>query len=200
MQADPDPTPVMNLLQDFRRSQVMFAAVSLGVFDRLVAGPAPLPRLATELGVDADALGRLLDAAVSLSLLAKSGDGYANTATAEAYLTSHSPRRLTGYLRYSGAVLWQLWYHLADAVREGTHRWRQTYGTDGPIFSHFFRTDVDRREFLMGMHGQGMLSSPQVVAAFDLGRFRRLVDLGGATGHLVVAACQRYQEIGRAHV
>jgi acetylserotonin N-methyltransferase len=27
---------------------------------------------------------------------------------------------------------------------------------------------------------------------FDLGRFRRLVDLGGATGHLAVAACLRY--------
>src|SRR5436189_247014 len=90
------------------------------------------------------------------------------------------------------AVLWQLWAHLDDAVREGTHRWKQTFGLDGPIFSHFFRTDDDRREFLMGMHGQGLLSSPHVVAAFDLGRFRRLVDLGGATGHLVVAACQRY--------
>src|SRR5262249_18810794 len=27
---------------------------------------------------------------------------------------------------------------------------------------------------------------------FDLSRFRRLVDLGGATGHLASAACQRY--------
>jgi acetylserotonin N-methyltransferase len=44
----------------------------------------------------------------------------------------------------------------------------------------------------MGMHGQGKLSSPHVVAAFDLSRFRRLVDLGGATGHLAVAACRRY--------
>jgi acetylserotonin N-methyltransferase len=31
-----------------------------------------------------------------------------------------------------------------------------------------------------------------VAAAFDLGRFRRLADLGGATGHLAVAACRRY--------
>jgi acetylserotonin N-methyltransferase len=136
-----------------------------------------------------------LDAAVNLGLLVKAGDGYANTPTAAAYLTSNSPRRLTGYLRYSGAVLWQLWYHLADAVREGTHRWRQTYGTDGPIFSQFFRTDDDRREFLWGMHGQGLLSSPEVAAAFDLGRFRRLADLGGATGHLAVAACRRYPHL-----
>ena len=36
------------------------------------------------------------------------------------------------------------------------------------------------------------VASPRVVAAFDLSRFRRLVDLGGATGHLAVAACERY--------
>src|SRR4051794_23330276 len=42
------------------------------------------------------------------------------------------------------------------------------------------------------MHGQGLLSSPVLAAAFDLSRFRRPVDLGGATGHLAVAACHRW--------
>jgi acetylserotonin N-methyltransferase len=51
------------------------------------------------------------------------------------------------------------------------------------------------RDFLRGMHGFGMLTSPKVVAAFDLSRFRRMVDLGGATGHLVIAACERYPEL-----
>jgi acetylserotonin N-methyltransferase len=173
----------------------MFAGIALGVFDRLAGGPAPLPRLAQELGANPDALGRLLDACVGLGLLTRAGDGYANTPAATAYLSSGSPWRLTGYARYSDAVLWQLWAHLDDAVREGTHRWQQTFGLEGPIFAHFFRTEEDRREFLMGMHGQGQLSSPEVVSAFDLGRFRRLADLGGATGHLAIAACRRYPSL-----
>jgi acetylserotonin N-methyltransferase len=45
------------------------------------------------------------------------------------------------------------------------------------------------------MHGLGVLSSPQVVGTFDLSGFRRLVDLGGATGHLAIAACERYPEL-----
>ena len=45
------------------------------------------------------------------------------------------------------------------------------------------------------MHGFGQLSSPAIVAAFDLSRFRRLADLGGATGHLAIAACERYPEL-----
>jgi acetylserotonin O-methyltransferase len=193
--APPDPKVVLDLLEAFRRSKTMFAAVSLGVFDALAPGPKPLLALAGELKADAEALGRLLDACVSLGLLQRSTAGYANTPAAAAYLCRTSPRRLTGYLYYSNDVLWKLWANLEDAVREGKHRWQQTYGWDGPIFANFFRTEESKREFLLGMHGYGLISSPQVVAAFDLGRFGRLVDLGGATGHLAVAACQRYPSL-----
>jgi acetylserotonin N-methyltransferase len=173
----------------------MFAALGLGVFDSLAAGPLTLAELAARIQADADALQRLLDACVGLQLLRWTEGRYENTPAATAYLTRTSPRRLTGYLNFSNDVMWKLWANLEDAVREGTHRWKQTYGWDGPIFAHFFKTDESRREFLMGMHGFGLISSPQVVAAFDLGRFRRLVDLGGATGHLAVAACERYPNL-----
>jgi acetylserotonin N-methyltransferase len=54
------------------------------------------------------------------------------------------------------------------------------------------------RTFMRGMHGFGQLSSPRVVEAFDLGRFHRLADLGGGTGHLAIAACERYPEMRAA--
>ncbi len=188
----PDPAPILDLLEAFRRSKTMFASVSLGVFDALAAGPKSVAQLASELQAHPEALERLLSACVGLQLLRRVGDNYENTATAAAYLCTNSPRRLTGYLNYSNTVMWKMWEHLEDAIREGTHRWKQVYGWEGPIFSHFFRTEEAKREFLMGMHGFGLISSPQVVTAFDLGRFQCLVDLGGATGHLAVAACQRY--------
>jgi acetylserotonin O-methyltransferase len=80
-------------------------------------------------------------------------------------------------------------------VREGTPRWKQTFGTEGGIFSGFFRTEESKREFLKGMHGFGRLSSPAVAAAFDLSRFHRLIDLGGASGHLAEAVRERYPQI-----
>lgn len=191
----PDPAPVLDLLEAFRRSKTMFAAVSLGVFDALASGPRTLGSLATDLKAQPDALSRLLDACVGLSLLRRHGDRYENTPAATRYLSRTSPDRLTGYIAYSNDVLWKLWGNLEDAVREGNHRWKQTFGWDGPIFAHFFHDDEARREFLLGMHGYGLLSSPQVVVAFDLSRFRCLVDLGGASGHLAVAACQRYPDL-----
>jgi acetylserotonin O-methyltransferase len=188
----PDPAVVLDHLQAFRRSKTMFVAVSLGVFDALSEGPQPASSLATELQANAAALARLLDACVGLQLLTRSGENYANTPAADTYLTKTSPDRLTGYLNFSNDVMWKLWANLEGAVREGTHRWQQTYCWDGPIFANFFQTEEMKREFLMGMHGFGQISSPHVVGAFDLSRYQTLVDLGGATGHLAIAACQRY--------
>lgn len=190
-----DPAIVLDLIEAFRRSKTMFAAVSLGIFDALAAGSKSGATLSTELKLNPDAAERLLDACVGLGLLSRDANGYANTPAATAYLTSASPDRLTGYINYSNDVMWKMWAALEDAIREGSHRWQQVYGWDGPIFDHFFRTPAAKREFLMGMHGYGRIASPRVVTAFDLSRFRVLCDLGGATGHLAMAACRAYPQL-----
>lgn len=191
----PDPTPILDLLHGFRKSAVMFTGVSLGVFDQLAAHPCDGAALARHLGTDADALGRLLDACVGLGLLACHDEQYHCTPLALTYLCRSSPRRMTGYIAYSDRILWSMWGRLDDAIREGTNRWKQVHGLDGPLFSSFFRSEDAKREFIWGMHGFGQISSPATVAAFDLSRYRHLVDLGGATGHLAIAACHHYPHL-----
>ena len=188
----PDPALVLDLIEAFRRSKTMFTGVSMGVFDRLQEGAASAAGLATALGAHPDSMERLLDACAALGLLSKQDGLYRNTAAADTYLCTSSPHTISGYIRYSDKTLYPMWANLADAVREGTPRWNQTFGLDVPIFSGLFRSGEAMRDFLRGMHGSGMLTSPKVVAAFDLSAFRRLADLGGATGHLVIAACERY--------
>lgn len=188
----PDSAPVLQLIEDFRRSKAMFAAVSLGVFDALETSSATSPELATRLSVKAEPLERLLDTCVGLKLLRRTGASYENEPIALAYLCRTSPCSLAGYILYSNDVLFRLWSHLEDAIREGTPRWNQTFSTDGSIFDHFFRTPEAKETFLHGMHGLGLLSSPAVVAAFSLANFRQMVDLGGGTGHLAISACEKY--------
>jgi acetylserotonin O-methyltransferase len=191
----PDPAPVLNLLNAYRESKIMFAASKLGIFDTLQAQPMTAAELAAKLQLNLNALERLLGGCEMLGLLQSTNGQYANTPSSTAYLTSNSPNRMLGYANYSDTVLWQLWDHLDDAIREGTHRWKQTYGWDGPIFSHFFKTPEAKREFLYGMHGFGLLSSPVVVNAVDLSPFKTIVDLGAATGHLTIAACRRWPNL-----
>ena len=198
MQPDPtvpDPSVVLDLVSAFRKSKVLFTCCELGVFDALKQGPTSASELAGHLNCNPDAMERLLGAAAMIGLLTQSEGRFDNTPVATAYLTTASPRRMLGYINYSSAVLWKMWDNLPGAIREGTHRWKQTYDLDGAIFSHFFRTDWQRREFIQGMHAYGLISSPQVVDAVDLGRFRTFADLGGATGHLTVAACRRWPNL-----
>jgi acetylserotonin O-methyltransferase len=191
----PDPAPVLDLIEAFRRSQTMFTAVELGVFDLLHDAPADAETVARTLRTNADATARLLDACAALGLLRKREGVYANEPVAETYLCAGSPHTLGGYIRYSADALYPMWGHLADAVREGAPRWSQTFGLAGPIFSAFFRTDAAMRDFLLGMHGFGMLTSPAIASAFDLSRFHTIADLGGATGHLAIAACERWPNL-----
>lgn len=195
----PDPSPIIDLMYAFRTSKVMFTAVRMGVFDRLQRAPAAVSDLAKELNANHDALERLLDACVGLRLLERRSDNhYANTELADAYLCRSAPGTLAGYVLFSDQALYPMWGNLEDAVREGGNRWRQTFQMEGNMFEHFFRDAESMRGFLLGLHGYGVISSPRVVAAFDLGRFKKLIDLGGGSGHLAIAACERYPSLRAA--
>ncbi len=191
----PNPDPVLDLSLSFRNSQMMFAGIELGIFELLAKVTLPAAEIATQLKLNIDATERLLQGLAMLDLLKQTDAGYTNTPASQAYLTLESPRRFLGYINYSHKVLWKLWENLPDAIREGTHRWKQAFGSDGPIFSSIFRSDFARREFIMGMHSYGMISSPQLANAIDLSQHKRFVDLGGATGHLVCAVCQRWPHL-----
>lgn len=170
------PAKILDLLEAFRRSKVMFAAVDLGLFERK-------PQTEAEI--------RLAHACVSLGLL---NPDFTLTPDAERYLKRDSPDTLTGYIDFSNRALWKLWGDLEGAVKENTHRWTST----GTLFSNFYETDEALRTYMMGMNGFGRISSPEVAKAFDLSKFTRLVDLGGATGHLAMAVRERYPQISAA--
>ena len=195
MKAKVDPGVVIDLIDAFRRSKAMFVGCEIGVFETLAKADATAAEVSEKIGANVGSLARLMDGLVGLGLLEKQDDVYRNTAAANTYLLRDSPDTLTGYVLYSNDVLYKMWGNLGDAVKEGSNRWKQTFDLEGPLFSQFFRTDESMRMFIAGMHGFGTISSASVVSAFDLSRFKKLVDLGGATGHLPMAAAERYPDM-----
>jgi acetylserotonin N-methyltransferase len=190
-----NPAVVLDLIEAFRRSKTMFTAVKMGVFEFLQRGPASAEAVAAHIGGNFDATERLLESCTGLKLLTKDGSQFANAPEASAYLCRDSRFSMVGYINYSNDILMRLWLNLEDAIREGTNRWHQTYGSTGPLFDSFFPTEEAMRTFVMGMHGFGTLSSPAVAEAFDLSGFQHIADLGGATGHLTIAICERYPHL-----
>jgi acetylserotonin N-methyltransferase len=195
MSTDPDLAVVLDLIEAFRRSKTMFTAVRLGVFDCLEQHSHSATQLAAKLNLNSKALERLLRGCTALGLLRREGEQYANTATASRYLVTASPHTFSGYITYSDQSLYPLWGHLDDAIREGTHRWTQAFGSRDTLFDYYYRDETATRNFVRAMNGFGQISSPRIVDAFDLSRFAHIVDLGGATGHLAIAACEAYPHL-----
>ena len=75
-----DPMPVLELLNAFRKSKIMFAASSLGVFESLANQWKTSDEIAKELNANADALERLLGGCVMLGLLIRSHGKFSNKA------------------------------------------------------------------------------------------------------------------------
>jgi acetylserotonin N-methyltransferase len=190
------PARILDLVDGFRVSKTLFAAVELGLFD----GARPPGAAAS----------RLLDACVSLELLEKRGAEYVNTPLAEEYLRSSSPWTLAGHVRFTNRSLYRRWARLEDAVLMGETRgipaWRAAARGLARLRRRLPRLAVRfgraglrmvepaeiEAAFVASMHGRGLVTSQHVVAAFDLARFTRLVDLGGASGHLALAARERH--------
>lgn len=189
------PDPVLDLMEAFRRSQALFTAVNLRVFERLKDAPKSLQELASEALLPTVPLEQLLTACQALGLISRVDGAYLNTPMTLKYLTESSPSNLLGYIRFSDMAVYRLWSHLTDAVREGSNRWDQVFGSKDNFFENVYADPASLREFIGGMHGLGVITSPILVTAFDLSRFRHLVDLGGATGHLAMAACRSWPQL-----
>jgi acetylserotonin N-methyltransferase len=195
MNHPPDAALILDLVEAFRRSKTMFTAVQLGLFDALADSPQTLPALARQLLLNEGALLRLLSGCVALGLLHNQDGTYFNTPASTRLLTSASPDTLAGYIRYSDQSLYPLWGHLEDAVRTGSNRWEQVFGSRTALFDHYFRNETSAASFIGGMHAFGQIASRRIAEAFDLSPFRHLVDLGGATGHLCVAVCTAWPHL-----
>lgn len=111
--ATPNPSPILNLLNAFRSSQALFAAVDLGVFEVLAKTESVLTLgqlcegVASRRGhaISEDGLKRLCCTCVALSLLnSPAEESYTLTPLSATYLLANAPTSLVGYCTHSAQV------------------------------------------------------------------------------------------------
>jgi SAM-dependent methyltransferase len=156
--------------------RVILSAAELDLFTELDAKPAGAPEVASRLGLDERALTRLLDCLITLGLLTKS-DGIYRLTERGALLSGRHPESLLASAHHMNH-LWDNWSHLTESVRQGRnpHRVPAT------------RREGKRLEAFIGtMHVVGRELSRKLAEAYDLGRFERLLDVGGGAATYTIA-------------
>src|SRR5262249_20436085 len=176
-------------------TQILVTSNELGVFELLRDGPRELSSLASSLGVAEASLDRLLAGCSSLDLLERRGNTFALTAAASDHLIKDKPTYLGGMLGVIGKAFYPLAGHLIDGIRENTSIWDKVPGMKDTYYSSMYRDEDTLRTFMAGMFGLTYVSTQEAVARFDFGRFRHIVDLGGAPGAFLVGVCQKFEQV-----
>ncbi len=167
-------------------AQAIHAAVELGIAEALKEDPLPLDDLADRVGADPDALRRLMRALISYGIFRQRRDGrYDLTALADA-LRSDAPLSMYGWARLVGAPQHrEHWSLLVESVKSGKAVLPQLRGKEA--FDYLKDEPELAKAFNDAMTSLSGLAATAVVAGYDFGRYRMIVDVGGGHGSLLAA-------------
>ncbi|MEW9532570.1 methyltransferase [Microbispora sp. NPDC049125] len=170
----------------FAGSQILYAAVRLGVPDALAAGAMPVEKLAHSLGCDPGGLSRLLRALVVLGVAEEASPGHvALAALGEPLLAGHPRSMRSSVLLLGDPATWQAWGALTHGARTGEAAFDHVHGR--PLFDHLACHPELSGIFNTAMReGTGWIA-PEVPKAYDFTGARTVADIGGGNGALLAA-------------
>lgn len=138
----PSPALVLETANAFQRTEALKAAVELDLFTHVAAGRATAADLAAACGAAPRGVRVLADYLTILGFLQKTGDRYALTPDADAFLNRTSPAYLGGVLEFLLAPpIRECFQALTAAVRRGgtATSAEGTVASDNPVWVAFAR-------------------------------------------------------------
>jgi AraC-like DNA-binding protein len=177
----------------YHEAALIYAALKLGLLERLNARAWTAGALAAELGLSPPHLNRLLRGLSSLGICAERPDGtFALTPQGQCLLPG-SCSRLWEKVQIVVAQYWQPWANLAATIKTGkpafehvfgtnVSNWRRDHAEDGALFDSYLAQET-------------LAQAPAIIAALDPAGARTAADIGGGYGGLLAALLQAYPRL-----
>jgi SAM-dependent methyltransferase len=175
---------VLEDVRGFLKSRVILTAAEFDLFTQLDGKSATAADLASELECDIRCLTRLLDCLVAVHLLDKEGGVYQTTERGSLLSSGHPETELPMVQHLNG--LWETWSGLTETVKTGANPKRK------PVTE---RGEESLKAFLGAMHVVGRSLSREIAGSYNLAPFKRLLDIGGATGTYTMAFLEKNPEM-----
>jgi hypothetical protein len=185
-----DAARVLARLNDgYLITQLLHVAAALGVADVLAGGPATSEELAAKVGARPEPLHRVLRGLAAEEVLEERPDGRFALSPVGALLVDGAPGSLRGAVLARGRLYYSALGTLLDAVRDDGTEFAPPFelAHGESFFAHLAARPEVSAAFRGSMAARSAHEADAVVAAYDFGRFRRLVDVGGGPGVLLRA-------------
>ncbi|HEY8559262.1 MAG TPA: methyltransferase [Pyrinomonadaceae bacterium] len=176
------PAALLEIAVGYQKSQTLFAFAELEIPDLLNEKQMTADELAKKLKIHPLATERFLNACAALGLVRKNGARFANSDLSEKFLTRNGKNYLGGQMKRYQNRSYPQWSKLTEHLRN----WE--YGEsaeDNPESEDQGADAMDEQHNLALLHGRAL------AASFDFSRFTRVLDLGGGTGAMSIALCEK---------
>jgi orsellinic acid C2-O-methyltransferase len=185
-------THLLGLITNSWITQALYVVAKLKIADLLVDSPKTAEELAETTGTHAPSLRRLLRALITIDICSEGSDGAFSLTKMGALLRADAPDSLQSWTIYWGDHLWSVWAHLADSVKTGESSRKSITGCDG--FAHLERDPELAAVFNRAMAELTRLISMGIVQSYDFSNTKRIVDVGGGYGELLVTILRTHPE------
>jgi hypothetical protein len=185
MSARPSPDAIIQLGLGFWASKTLLSACELGLFSELAAGSLGLRELTERFQLHPRGARDFVDALVALKMLARDGDGYANTPATSMFLDRAKPTYIGGILEMANARLYSFWGSLTEALRTGELQ-NEARGGGQSFFEALYQDPVRLKGFMKAMTGLSLGTVVAIAEKFPWADYRTFADVGTAQGGLPV--------------
>jgi len=188
-----DPPPGLALYQlaiGHYVSRALFVAVRLGVAEQLAGGARSAEELAAATDTHAPSLRRLLRLLASAGVFEEREDGRFALTSLGDLLREDAPGSLKANVTlFSGPVVHDAWSELEFCVRTGIPAFKKE-DPDATPFTVMAQNPEAAANFDKAMATFAPQTAAAVAATYDFSRFRRVMDVGGGNGAILIGILQ----------
>ncbi|HNY02885.1 MAG TPA: methyltransferase [Bacteroidales bacterium] len=179
-------------LQYFWLLPSLYVAARLDIAEKLREKPLTALEIARQVEADPVNMERLMRALTGGGIFRKNRDGrYALNSLARALVNNRGSLRHT-IMHHLGPVNWNLMSDLEYSVKTGKDAFSARYGTD--IYNYLRKHPEEYTLFDRSMSDLSELGLAPLLKAFNYGKFKCIVDVGGGEGQFLANILRTYPE------
>lgn len=181
----PSRQRIDEMLEGVYPAFALLAAMQLGIFGALSAGPMNAVQLAARIGAREDKLSLLLYALAAIDLVQVDDGVFQNSAIAAAFLAPGCPQFI-GPFHELTADVWAGVLRTATTVRTGVPSVRYNFNT---------MSEEERERFFHSLDTESRATGLDLSRRFSFADRTALVDVGGGSGGLSVAMLEHWPQL-----
>jgi SAM-dependent methyltransferase len=178
------------MIVGYEVSRAIYVAAKLGIADQLANGPLSAEDLARETGAHPPSLYRLLRALAGAGVFVEGEDRRFALTPISNRLRSDvvGSQRAYALMHHEEQLL--AWVDVLETIRTGETAFDRVHGMS--LFGYYRQHPDAGARFDAAQRGRTTQVAAAAVATYDFSSCRRILDVGGGLGTLLVAILQRY--------